>query len=84
SGLDPETGIIIDNLIKELTQDFNMTTIVNSHDMNSVLEIGDNVVFIYQGCKAWEGTREEVLHTDNESLNKFVFATNLAKQIKRT
>ena len=51
--------------------------------MNSVLEIGDNVVFIYQGCKCWEGTRKEVLHTDNEALNKFVFATNLAKQIKR-
>lgn len=82
SGLDPETGIVIDNLIKELTEEFNMTTIVNSHDMNSVLEIGDNVVFIYQGCKCWEGTRKEVLHTDNEALNKFVFATNLAKQIK--
>lgn len=83
SGLDPETGIVIDNLIKELTQEFKMTTIVNSHDMNSVLEIGDNVVFIYQGCKCWEGSRKEVLHTDNEALNNFVFATNLAKQIKR-
>ena len=83
SGLDPETGIVIDNLIKELTEEFDMTTIVNSHDMNSVLEIGDNVVFIYQGCKCWEGTRKDVLHTDNEALNKFVFATNLAKQIKR-
>ncbi len=82
SGLDPETGIIIDNLIKELTEEFNMTTIVNSHDMNSVLEIGDNVVFIYKGCKSWEGTREEVLHTDNVALNNFVFATNMAKQIK--
>jgi phospholipid/cholesterol/gamma-HCH transport system ATP-binding protein len=50
--------------------------------MNSVLEIGDNVVFIYQGCKCWEGNRKEILHTDNEALNKFVFATNLAKQIK--
>lgn len=83
SGLDPETGIVIDNLIKELTEEFNMTTIVNSHDMNSVLEIGDNVVFIYQGCKCWEGTRKEILHTDNEALNNFVFATNLAKQIKQ-
>lgn len=82
SGLDPETGIVIDNLIKELTEEFNMTTIVNSHDMNSVLEIGDNVVFIYQGCKCWEGTRHEVLNTDNEALNNFVFATNLARQIK--
>lgn len=83
SGLDPETGIVIDNLIKELTEEFNMTTIVNSHDMNSVLEIGDNVVFIHEGCKRWEGNREEVLHTDNEALNNFVFATNLAKQLKQ-
>lgn len=82
SGLDPETGIVIDNLIKELTEEFNMTTIVNSHDMNSVLEIGDKVVFIYKGCKCWEGSREEVLRTDNEALNNFVFATNMARQIK--
>ena len=59
SGLDPETGIIIDSLIKELTEEFQMTTIVNSHDMNSVLEIGDKVIFIFQGCKCWEGSREE-------------------------
>ncbi len=83
SGLDPETGIVIDQLIKELTEEFQMTTIVNSHDMNSVLEIGDYVVFIYRGCKCWEGTREEILHTKNEALNNFVFATNMAKQIKR-
>jgi phospholipid/cholesterol/gamma-HCH transport system ATP-binding protein len=83
SGLDPETGIVIDNLIKELTEEFNMTTIVNSHDMNSVLEIGDNVIFIYQGCLCWEGKGKEVLHSDNEALNKFIFATNMARQIKR-
>lgn len=82
SGLDPETGIVIDNLIKELTEEFQMTTIVNSHDMNSVLEIGDKVIFIYRGCLCWEGTRMEVLHSDNEALNNFVFATNMAKQIK--
>jgi phospholipid/cholesterol/gamma-HCH transport system ATP-binding protein len=82
SGLDPETGIVIDNLIKELTEEFNMTTIVNTHDMNSVLEIGDKVVFIYKGCKCWEGTREDILKTDNEALNNFVFATKLARQIK--
>ncbi len=82
SGLDPETGIVIDNLIKDLTLEFNMTTIVNSHDMNSVLEIGDKVIFIYKGCLCWEGSREEVLRTDNEALNNFVFATNMAKQIK--
>jgi len=82
SGLDPETGIVIDNLIKELTEDFNMTTIVNSHDMNSVLEIGDFVVFMHEGCKCWEGTGEEILKTENEPLNNFVFATNMARKIK--
>jgi len=82
SGLDPETGIVIDSLIRELTQEFQMTTIVNSHDMNSVLEIGDKVIFIFQGCKSWEGSREDILKSDNEALNKFVFATNMAKQIK--
>ena len=84
SGLDPETGIVIDNLIRELTEEFQMTTIVNSHDMNSVLEIGDKVIFIYQGCKCWEGSRKEILQTDNEALNNFVFATNMAKQIKQS
>jgi phospholipid/cholesterol/gamma-HCH transport system ATP-binding protein len=83
SGLDPETAIVIDNLIKEITEEFNMTTIVNTHDMNSVLEIGDKVIFIYKGCKCWEGTRKEILNTDNEALNNFVFATNMAKQIKK-
>lgn len=83
SGLDPETGIVIDNLIRELTEEFQMTTIVNSHDMNSVLEIGDKVIFIYQGCLCWEGSRKEILKTDNEALNNFVFATNMAKQIKQ-
>lgn len=82
SGLDPETGIVIDSLIRELTQEFQMTTIVNSHDMNSVLEIGDKVIFIFRGCKSWEGSREEILKTDNEALNKFVFATNMAQKIK--
>ncbi len=83
SGLDPETAIVIDTLIKELTEEFNMTTIVNSHDMNSVLEIGDKVVFIYQGCKCWEGTRKDIFHTENEVLNNFVFATKMAREIKR-
>ena len=84
SGLDPETSIVIDNLIKEITEEFQMTTIINSHDMNSVLEIGDKVIFIYKGRKCWEGTRKEVLQTDNEALNNFVFATNMAKQIRKT
>jgi len=84
SGLDPETSIVIDNLIKEITEEFKMTTLVNTHDMNSVLEIGDHVIFICQGCKSWEGSRTEILRTDNEALNNFVFATNMAKQIKRS
>lgn len=83
SGLDPETAIVIDNLIRELTEEFNMTTIINSHDMNSVLEIGEHVIYIYKGCLCWEGSRDEVLHTDNEALNNFVFATNMAKRIKQ-
>ncbi|MFO7932456.1 MAG: ATP-binding cassette domain-containing protein [Bacteroidales bacterium] len=82
SGLDPQTATVIDNLIRDITYEFNMTTIVNSHDMNSVLEIGDRVVYIHKGCKCWEGTKEEVLKTDNEDLNNFVFATNMAKKIK--
>lgn len=82
SGLDPKTAIRIDNLISEITEEYNITTLVNSHDMNSVLEIGDKVIYIYDGCKCWEGTKEEVLHTDNEALNNFVFATRMAQQIK--
>lgn len=82
SGLDPITAILIDNLIKEITEEFNMTTIVNTHDMNSVMEIGEMVVFIHEGEKCWEGTKEEVLYSDNEKLNDFVFANNLAKQVK--
>jgi phospholipid/cholesterol/gamma-HCH transport system ATP-binding protein len=82
SGLDPKTAILIDNLIKEITEEFNMTTIVNTHDMNSVMEIGEKVVFISNGVKLWEGTREEVLDSDCSPLNDFVFATNLAKKLK--
>ncbi|GAI45780.1 unnamed protein product, partial [marine sediment metagenome] len=82
SGLDPKTAIVIDYLIKEITEEYNMTTIVNTHDMNSVMEIGAKVVFIHEGGKCWEGTKKEVLHTDNKIFNDFVFANNLAKQVK--
>lgn len=82
SGLDPQTAILIDNLISEITKEYNMTTVVNTHDMNSVMEIGDKVMFIYNGQKAWEGSNEDILKADNEYLNEFVFATNLAKRIK--
>lgn len=82
SGLDPITAIIIDNLISDITHDFNITTVINTHDMNSVMEIGEKVIFIHQGVKRWEGTKEHVLDSSDEYLNNFVFASNLAKKIK--
>ena len=82
SGLDPKTAIVIDNLIREITLDFNMTTVINTHDMNSVMEIGDNIVFIDGGTLAWEGKKEEVLNSDNKALSEFVFASELMKKIK--
>lgn len=82
SGLDPQTSLIIDQLIKELTHEFNMTTIINSHDMNSVMEIGEHIIFINKGEKGWEGTKEDIFHADNEELNEFVFASNLYKMVK--
>jgi phospholipid/cholesterol/gamma-HCH transport system ATP-binding protein len=82
SGLDPLTAILIDNLIKELTEEYSMTTIVNTHDMNSVIEIGEKIVFIHEGLKCWEGTNKEILNSDCKNLNDFVFANALAKQLK--
>ncbi|HEX2935333.1 MAG TPA: ATP-binding cassette domain-containing protein [Bacteroidales bacterium] len=83
SGLDPLTSIVIDNLIKEITQEYDITTIINTHDMNSVMEIGDKVVFIYQGKKTWEGSNDDIMNSDNKYLNDFVFASPLNKKIKR-
>ncbi len=83
SGLDPRTSIVIDNLIKEITEEFNITTIVNTHDMNSVLEIGDKIIFLYQGSKWWEGNVDDILRTDNKEINDFIFASKLAKGIKK-
>ncbi len=82
SGLDPKTSIVIDNLIRELTYEFNMTTIVITHDMNSVIEIGDHIIFIYEGNKWWEGTKEDILRTDNQEINDFVYAAQFMKQLK--
>jgi phospholipid/cholesterol/gamma-HCH transport system ATP-binding protein len=82
SGLDPITAILIDELIKELTEEYAMTTIVNTHDMNSVMEIGEKIIFISDGKKCWEGNKDEILNSDNESLNDFVFANSLAKKIR--
>ncbi len=82
SGLDPITVILIDELIKELTEEYSMTTIVNTHDMNSVMKIGEKIVFISDGIKYWEGNKDEILHSDCDLLNDFVFANALAKQLK--
>lgn len=83
SGLDPKTGILIDGLIKEITEDFQITTIVNTHDMNSVLEIGETVIYMFNGEKCWEGSNREILKTNNDQLNDFVFATKVAQQIRK-
>jgi phospholipid/cholesterol/gamma-HCH transport system ATP-binding protein len=83
SGLDPETAIVIDQLIQELTHEFNMTTIVNTHDMNSVLEIGDHVIFMKEGHKVWEGTNDEVLGSTNADVEDYVFKSKLFKQVRQ-
>ncbi len=82
SGLDPQTAIIIDNLIQEITQEYNITTIVNTHDMNSVMEIGDNIAFISKGELAWSGDKKSILSSDCKVLNDFVFASQLFKKLK--
>ncbi len=82
SGLDPQTSIVIDNLIHEITCEYNITTIINTHDMNSVMEIGEKIIYIHEGHKWWEGTKDDVLHADNPELNAFVFASAMAKRAK--
>jgi phospholipid/cholesterol/gamma-HCH transport system ATP-binding protein len=83
SGLDPKTSIVIDELIKELTEEYNTTTIVVTHDMNSVMGIGDYILFLHQGKKFWEGSNKEIAHTDIEELNDFVFASRFMKAAKK-
>lgn len=82
SGLDPKTADTIDKLISEITKEYNMTTIINSHDMNSVFNIGDKIAFIHEGNLWWEGTKSDVLKADNKELNDFIFSTELTKRIK--
>ena len=82
SGLDPKTSLVIDALIQDITREYNICTIVNSHDMNSIMEIGDNIVFLKGGHKEWQGSRHEIMTSDNEALNDFVFASELFKKIK--
>ena len=83
SGLDPKTAILIDNLIKEITEEYNITTIVNSHDMNSVMEIGDKIAFIHQGKIWWTGNKDDLMTSENQELNDFVFASKLFKRLRQ-
>jgi len=82
SGLDPQTSLVIDRLIREITTEFNITTVVNTHDMNSVMEIGDKIIYMYQGKKEWEGTNKEIIFSKNELLNKFIFASEFLQDAK--
>lgn len=82
SGLDPVTSILIDALIKEITAEFDITTIINTHDMNSVMEIGDNILFISEGQKCWQGNSSQIFNTRNKKLNAFVFASPFSKKFK--
>ncbi len=82
SGLDPQTAILIDQLISEITYEYDITTVVITHDMNSVLEIGDNIMFLYQGKKWWDGNKEDILHTTNSELTEFIYASNFMRAIR--
>ena len=82
SGLDPQTSVVIDNLIQDITREYNITTIINTHDMNSVMEIGEKIVYIHEGKKWWEGSKDDILLSENKELNDFVFASAMAKRAK--
>ena len=82
SGLDPKTAIVIDKLIHEITTEYQITTVINSHDMNSVIEIGENIVFLKDGLKVWQGTNKEILNSGNNEVNDFVYSSELVKKLK--
>jgi len=82
SGLDPQTSLVIDKLIQELTVEYNITTVINTHDMNSVMEIGDHIVYMYQGLKEWEGNNKEIIFSKNDKLNNFIFASSFLQDAK--
>ena len=82
SGLDPKTSLVIDELIHDITTEYDMTTIINTHDMNSVMGIGDSIIYIYEGHKEWEGTKNQVFNATNQRLNDFIFASDLLKKVK--
>lgn len=83
SGLDPKTAIIIDNLIQEITEEYQITTVINSHDMNSVMEIGEKIVFLKDGLKAWEGSKDTIFKTDNDVVTDFVYSSELMKKVRQ-
>jgi phospholipid/cholesterol/gamma-HCH transport system ATP-binding protein len=83
SGLDPKTALLIDDLIHDITKEYNMTTVINTHDMNSVMNIGEKIVFINEGTKAWEGTKDDIMTSTNQELNDFVFASDLFKKVRK-
>lgn len=83
SGLDPGTSVLIDNLIQEITQEYNITTVINTHDMNSVMEIGDKILFLKDGLKEWEGSSNEIFKTDNKAVTNFVYSSNLFKKVRK-
>lgn len=84
SGLDPQTSIVIDELISEITHEYNIVTVVNTHDMNSVIGMGENIIFIYEGQNWWQGNSETIVRSDNQELNDFVFASELFKKVRRS
>ena len=83
SGLDPKTAIVIDNLIQEITREYNITTVINTHDMNSVMEIGEKIVFLKNGLLEWEGTNKQIFKTDNEAVTDFVYSSELFKKVRK-
>ena len=83
SGLDPRTAILIDNLIQEITREYNITTVINTHDMNSVMEIGEKIVFLRHGVKEWEGSHQDIFRTDNEAVSNFVYSSELFKKVRQ-
>jgi phospholipid/cholesterol/gamma-HCH transport system ATP-binding protein len=83
SGLDPKTSLVIDKLIQEITEEYKTTTIINTHDMNSVTEIGEKIIFIYKGKKWWEGNADQLMKNDNTELNEFVFASKMMQSLKK-
>ncbi len=83
SGLDPKTAIVIDNLIREITEEYNITTVINTHDMNSVMEIGQKIVFLKNGLLEWEGSNKEIFKTDNEAVTDFVYSSELFKRVRK-